>query len=486
MKVSTSFEYPFYQYNRYNQAHLMVSITGGALNIAARKKLGVVAVVDVSGSMQDLGKIDYAKKSICKLIEHLGPGDTFALVTFESNVKLVIPPVVIGTTSKDKLISQVAALRASGGTNLHSALQVSKNLAKTIDSQVRVVVFTDGEPSVGIVDHGLIIQEAAAEDNVSISSFGYGAGHDSKLLTSMADKGQGNYAYVKNPDDALTAFAKELGGLMSCVAQKIKIKFSPKSEARVERVLNDLKVEDNGENVTVHMNDLFAEETKHLLLKLNLPARDNYLPRPVSVGSFTITWEDALTGKLQETLMPVKVKLEKTTSTQVNQEVADQVAIFSLYEANIKAMRAAEIGDFGTAKGILRGVDLSNVGASVSAYAMNINACYLSDSTFNDSKLGLSATNYATKSGRSIGSSMVNCSSNSLQASFTSSFNESPGKMGLDQVVTALGQTGVEVPVETLANVYLGGSQGGVFQTTTVAPILEEKKVKKSKKGGKK
>jgi hypothetical protein len=208
----------------------------------------------------------------------------------------------------------------------------------------------------------------------------------------------------------------------------------------VGKVLNDLKVEDNGENVTIHMTDLFAEETRNLVFRIDIPARSNYLPRPVTVGSLEVTWENTVTGDLKSTKVPVKVHLEKTQSATPNQDVVDQVAILNLYEANVKAMQQAAAGNINVAQSIMRGVSVSGASAGVASYASNLGACYVSNDMFNASSMNLASTNNAVQTGRAIGSSLFATASNSAQNFMVNSFtDQDPGIQGVSGT-TQVGQ----------------------------------------------
>ena len=107
---------------------------------------------------------------------------------------------------------------------------------------------------------------------ITLSAFGYGEDADQELLSDLAKRGAGNYAFVANPDDATSAFARELGGLLSTFATGIEVRVIPAPGVRLLSVLSDVdSVEEHGVLV-LRMDDLLAEEERHLVLEVELPA----------------------------------------------------------------------------------------------------------------------------------------------------------------------------------------------------------------------
>ncbi|MDX5194356.1 hypothetical protein IGO00_24620, partial [Salmonella enterica subsp. enterica serovar Weltevreden] len=89
-------------------------------------------------------------------------------------------------------------------------------------------------------------------------------------LSELAKRGGGNYAFIKNPDEALSAFGKELGGLLSTYAQDIVLDLAPHNGHKIEEVLSDVSVEEKDQKVVIKLGDLLSEEERHVVIAMKL------------------------------------------------------------------------------------------------------------------------------------------------------------------------------------------------------------------------
>lgn len=368
MKLSTKFDYSSVAYNVDNTVHLLIQATAPKLDLEKdRIPLNLVATLDVSPSMSG-PKIEYARKSLMKLIDHLSPNDTLGLVSFDSQVRTLFPVTKMSQQSKDglKQILQKAGV-SGGGTNLSGAMLEAINHANQIDGNSRIILFTDGQPNVGVRD-SVQLQELLRQNmrkNLSLTSFGYGNDHDSQLLAALAEIGKGNYAYLQNPDDALTAFARELGGLLSCYSQNLKFTITPKDKTEILEVLSDVDVEEIPEGgVSISVADLYSEETRNIVLKLKLDRQPKSHPRATSVAEVVLKYDRMPEGKRHSEDTRAKVQFVKLQDVQqnANQEVVDQVGLCQIMKAQEQATAYATAGNFMMANTVLNNVTLGVTG----------------------------------------------------------------------------------------------------------------------------
>ncbi|HVW98484.1 MAG TPA: von Willebrand factor type A domain-containing protein [Mucilaginibacter sp.] len=193
----------------------------------------LVFLIDVSGSMDEPNKLPLVKSSMKMLVEQLRAQDKVAIVVYAGNAGLVLP-----STSGDKKITiddAIDNLSAGGSTAGGEGLILAYKIAREnfiAKGNNRIVMATDGDFNVGPASDGdmehLITKER--ESNVAISIMGFGMGNykDSKMET-LADKGNGNYAYIDNITEAHKALVSEFGGTLFTVAKdvKIQIEFNP-------------------------------------------------------------------------------------------------------------------------------------------------------------------------------------------------------------------------------------------------------------------
>lgn len=358
MKILSRFTFDKVKFDQENGSHLVLSFT--APKIGWQKKrpaISIISAVDISGSMGG-PKIEYAKQSQLKLLDHLQPGDFFGLVVFGSAPGVVCAPVEITQTKKDELKKQIGTLDANGGgTNFSGGLLLALDLASKLDLpqgvNTRVIMFTDGQANEGVattIDALLSLQKANL-GKASVSAFGYGSGADQNLMDKLSAAGNGNYAFIAKPEDALTAFGKELGGLISSYATNIKISVSPNNEHKIDEVVSDVNVKEDGDKVQVDLGDLLAEETRHVVFKMTLAKQAQALPRAMSVADISISYdvigED---GKIKHEKEDLKAKIsfvkDGTEQTKPTKEIDVFVAMAQAVQAQVEAEKLADRGDY--------------------------------------------------------------------------------------------------------------------------------------------
>lgn len=365
MKATARFTHEALNFERDNDVHLVVSLTAPKIDWQAKRPaVCILPCIDISGSMRDNNKLEFAKQSVLKLIDHLQPGDYCGLVSFESSVRLLFAPQEMTQAKKDELKVLVGNLRPLGGTNfsggmLESLAQVSKlDLPQKV--LTRVIMFTDGQANEGVATKREQLLPLLEENlgRATLSAFGYGVGADQDLLADLAKKGNGNYAFVKNPDDALTAFAKELGGLLSTYAQNIKIDLAPHAGHRITEVVSDVDSKETNDHVVVSLPDILSEEVRHLVFKVAVGKQPNAFPRAASVVDVKVTYEciDSRGKKIEHTEeMKGKLRFVKPGEEDKTpiKDVMDIVGTAILVQKQIEAENFAKVGDYAAAQGVM-------------------------------------------------------------------------------------------------------------------------------------
>jgi len=195
-----------------------------------RTPLNLAIVIDNSGSMSG-EKIVQAREAAAMVIERLTPGDHLAVVTFESQVQVVIPAGPV--TDTKAAAARVRSIRTAGQTALHAgwlegATQAARFAAPGIISHV--VVLTDGAANVGITDQqGIcadVVRMAAA--GVTTTTCGFGRDFVETLLQAMADAGRGKCYFAERPQDLLDRFEEEFELLRDMCARRLRLRIVPR------------------------------------------------------------------------------------------------------------------------------------------------------------------------------------------------------------------------------------------------------------------
>lgn len=368
MKVEAALTFAKIRHDQETDAHLVLTLTAPPIEAQTKRPaLCIIPVIDVSPSMyENRGeKIAYAKRSVEKLIEHLGPGDYCGLVQFSGSVEVLQKPVKITAESKADLKRKVAELRQGNATNIADAMLVGLDIGNKMDLPgtviVRVILFTDGQANRGpeTTLPGLMKLLDANLGSCTSSFFGYGSDADQNLLGELAKKGNGNYAYVQNPDDALTAFGKELGGLLSTYGTNLLINVTATAEHEITDVVSDVDSEEEkiGQGVRIKIPDILAEEVRQIVLGVKLkPQKGNLGPRAVNLFNVKAGWDilDA-NSKKERKGEEVKAKAqfvkEGEEDKTPNADLDKIVGLAQLVRAQLEAEQFAKKGDF---KGAVR------------------------------------------------------------------------------------------------------------------------------------
>ncbi len=193
----------------------------------------LVFLVDVSGSMDNAAKLPLLKAAIRMLVEKLREQDRVAIVTYASNVGIALRST--RCDRKREIFETLDRLSARGSTNGGSGIQIAYDSARAnfIEGGLnRVILATDGDFNVGIADRDLLIQliEHEAATGVYLSVLGFGMGNlKDATLEQLADKGNGNYAYIDSLSEARKALVDQTAGTLATIAQdvKIQLEFNP-------------------------------------------------------------------------------------------------------------------------------------------------------------------------------------------------------------------------------------------------------------------
>jgi len=219
----------------WDPAHRLARIGLKGREIATDKRppSNLVFLVDVSGSMAQPNKLPLVQASLRLLLEKLGEGDRVALVVYAGNSGLVMPST--SCSRKDEIAAAIDRLQAGGSTNGGQGIQLAYDVATANllpGGTNRVILCTDGDFNVGIVDQGDLVKliEQKAKRKVFLSVLGFGMGNlKDGMMEQLADKGDGNYAYIDTMLEARKVLSEQMSGTLVTIAKdvKIQVEFNP-------------------------------------------------------------------------------------------------------------------------------------------------------------------------------------------------------------------------------------------------------------------
>lgn len=356
MLLKPQFTFEKVRFDQTTDLHLVISVTAPKSDWqTSRPPLCIIPAVDRSGSMRGQ-KMEFTKRSLTKLIDHLTADDTLGLVSFATDSTIDFPPEKMTPDAKLRAKKVVSNYRDTGNTFLSGGLLKALEAVSGLDlgdtTITRIILFTDGQPNVGVTTaDGLSSIITKQRGKVSISAFGYGADANQELLNALATTGEGNYAFIQDPDSALGAFGKELGGLLSTYAQDLIIQLTPHDGNQVLEMVSDFDVEEIVGEARVKIPHILSEETIDVVIKAKLAAQKHPGPRQVNaIGaklSFQVLGSDGVmkleTVEGNAKVQFVKAGEEQTTPTK---EVDELVARAQLLQVQNQAEVAAQAGNY--------------------------------------------------------------------------------------------------------------------------------------------
>jgi Ca-activated chloride channel family protein len=183
--------------------------------------------------MQPPNKLPLLQKAMALLVNQLNAYDRVAVVVYAGASGLVLPSTTADNT--ETILHAIANLRASGSTNGGAGIQLAYDLAAEhfIEGGTnRVILATDGDFNVGITNQGDLVRliEEKAKTGIFLSVLGFGIGnYKDATLEKLADKGNGNYAYIDTLKEARKVLVEQMGGTLITIAKdvKIQVEFNP-------------------------------------------------------------------------------------------------------------------------------------------------------------------------------------------------------------------------------------------------------------------
>lgn len=212
---------------------IMIGLQGQNIKLDDMSPSNLVFLIDVSGSMSAQNKLPLLKTVFKMLVKQLRAQDSVAIVVYAGRAGVVLEPT--SGSEKDKINKAIDSLEAGGSTAGGEGLKLAYKLAKEnfMDTgNNRVILATDGDFNVGVSSEGELTRliEARRDDGIFLSVLGFGMGNikDNKM-EALADKGNGNYAFIDNVLEAQKVMVGQLAGTLYTIAKDVKfqVEFNP-------------------------------------------------------------------------------------------------------------------------------------------------------------------------------------------------------------------------------------------------------------------
>lgn len=336
--------------------NVLVELTAPPAPELERPPIDVVCVIDKSGSMGG-APLESVKAAVAHLLRLAGPDDRIGVVAFDDSVELVLS---LDHHDIDRATDRVAAITTGGMTNLSGGWLKGIEMLESHgrdDALCRVIVLTDGQANVGEtnVDRLASIASGARSKDITTSTIGFGADHDERLLSLLADAGSGNDYWCAGPDQAPQVFNDEFEGLASVVAQNVSVELRPADGVVGVRVLNEFPITEVPGGLQIALGDAYGSEQRRVIAELLLPVVRDAGPFPL--GEIVLRWASVGDDvQLHTVTIPIGVGASldpDAPDPDADPEVIEQVTILRAAEERKQALESMDRGDFSTASTLL-------------------------------------------------------------------------------------------------------------------------------------
>ena len=292
---------------------MKVGLKGKEINTTELPASNLTFLIDVSGSMSNANKLPLLKSAFEVLVKNLRKKDKVSIVVYAGAAGVVLEPT--SGDQKEKIMNAIHNLKSGGSTAGGQGIELAYKLAVENFKKKgnnRVILATDGDFNVGMSSDKAMetLIEEKRKSGVFLTCIGFGMGNykDSKLET-LADKGNGNYAYIDTIQEAHKFLGKEFSGTLYTIAKdvKIQVEFNPanvKSYRLIgyeNRLLNNEDFKDD----TKDAGEIGAGHTVTALYEV-VPVKANYNP----VDSDTLKYKNT-TSILSNELLTIKLRYKE-------------------------------------------------------------------------------------------------------------------------------------------------------------------------------
>lgn len=258
--------------------YVLVEVTANTTSPdGLRTPVNIALVLDRSKSMRG-AKLQYAKEAAKYVIDRLDKNDRLAVIAYDDEILLVSPSKPV--KKKRKLIKQVEKIEFNGNTNLGDGLFAGYEQIKTMYAEGyvnRLLLLSDGLANKGITNRFLLMDTARRinqNTNITLSTFGLGAGFDEDLMEWLADWGGGNYYFIEKARKIPAVFKQELEEMQQVCIQQCRTEIAIPPNWQVMQVYGSPHTI-NENTLYLDFDDVFAGQTKTALVHFSSPKTPN-------------------------------------------------------------------------------------------------------------------------------------------------------------------------------------------------------------------
>jgi Ca-activated chloride channel family protein len=339
------------------EVFLDIALAAPAAKHVKRVPLNIGLVIDRSGSMAGR-KLQNAREAATRLVSRLQEGDRIAIVTYGSDVTVLVPSTEITAESRTRILSAISTIVDRGGTFLSGGLERARDEVLRHDRRGmvnRVILISDGQANEGITSPGELstLARKTLSMGVNVTTMGVGLDFNEEVMTAMAEHGGGHYYFIENASAMARFFTDELDTMTAVVAQTATLELELEPQVDLLEIYG-YTYERLGNRVVIKLPDLFSGQKRKVMCKVRVPASRE---GKVAVGKMSLTFTDADSGKRHTLTSEAQVMItadEKLVEAGRDEEVLAKAEQVQAAQAMHSAMKAYAAGDVDRSRALLR------------------------------------------------------------------------------------------------------------------------------------
>jgi Ca-activated chloride channel family protein len=251
-------------------------------------------VIDRSGSMKGT-RIRNAVNAATTAVGRLNEGDTLSVVTFDTQVQIVVPPTTISAGSRERLVDDIRRIGLGGDTCISCGVEQGMTLLEQTPGKInKMILLSDGDANHGVRDVPGFrsMAQRAASRGISVTTIGVDVDYNEKIMAAIAQDSNGRHYFVENDAALARVFESEAESLTSTVASGAEVAIDLAAGVELDRVF-DRTFRRAGNRIIVPLGTFGQSDVKTVLLKVKVPAQTD---GKVAVAAVDLTYRDLATG----------------------------------------------------------------------------------------------------------------------------------------------------------------------------------------------
>lgn len=251
------------------------------------KPVFLIVLLDKSGSMAmpavkndyKQSKLDYAKKATEDLMDYLSEKDLFALISFDHKVTMDQEPIETTNNNKSNIKKCINEIHTGGSTNISEALILgNKIITKELSDKYncKILLLSDGEANYGLTaphDFTMLVSKIV-ENNVSISTMGFGNDYDLNIMEAIAGNSGGKFYHISIIETVVDIFQQELKTARKVISKNVKAIISASKGYKINENLNKYNQKNINDAVCVELGNLYNNKYIHFEIETNNAKED--------------------------------------------------------------------------------------------------------------------------------------------------------------------------------------------------------------------